>query len=229
MKIVLVTLSLLVSIVSLFAQADMSNAVIKNSEIKRNSGLRSNAYFYQPNMKNTGSIYLFRDFKNTAKIFDKRNNDVYVQKSVNFNIQRSMFETKIHADSIFSYNFNNIDKIKVNGREFRSFYYEPLQRGKVFEVVGETNDFVIIKSFRVDVQQGNPNPMLGRTSSKFIQREDYFLVKGNTMEEFKFKKKNILKLLSSEKAGRAKAYAKENNLSFKKSDDLQIIFNQIKK
>ena len=227
MKIVLVTLSLLLSSVSLLAQADMSNAVIKNSEIKRNSGLRSNAYFYQPNMKTSGSIYLFREFNNTARIFDKRNNDVYIQKNINFNIQRSMFETKVHPDSIYSYNFNNIDKIRVNGREFRSFYYEPLQRGKIFEVVGETKDFVIIRTFKIDVQEANPNPMLARKDAKFIQREDYFLAKGDKMDEFKFKKRNILKLFSNEQADRAKAYAKEKNLSFRKRKDLQLIFNHI--
>lgn len=227
MKIVLITLSLFISTVSLFAQADMSNTVIKNSEIKRNSGLRSNAYFYQPNVTKNGSIYLFREFKNTAKVYDKRNNDVYIVKNINYNIQRSMFESKVHPDSIFSFNFNNIDKIQLNGREFRSFYYEPLKRGKVFEVVGETNDFTIIRSFKIDVQQGNPNPMLARTAARFIQKEDHFVVKGDKMEEFKLKRKSVLKLLSNDKAEEAKEYAKENGLSFKKSDELQQILNHV--
>ncbi|NND87875.1 MAG: hypothetical protein HKM28_01355 [Flavobacteriaceae bacterium] len=229
MRIVLSILSAFVFTTPLMAQSDMANAVIKNSDIKRNSGLRSNAYYYKPNVKNAGSIYLFREFDNKAKVYDKRNNDVYVVRNINFNIQRSMFETMVHPDSIYSYNFNNIDKILVDGREFRSFYYEPLQRGKIFEVVAETDEFSIIRSFKVDVQAANPNPMLARKNAKFIQREDYFIVRGKEMEEFKFRKKQILKLFPEEKRDVAKEYAKENNFSFKKSDELQFIFNHISK
>lgn len=185
------------------------------------------ATFYNPKFDREGSVYLFDRWDHGARIYAKNNAGSFTAENMNFNAQRSMFESK-RNDSIKGWNFANIEKIQVNGRAFKSYYFEPLKRHKIFEVVFEGDDFAILKGYTVRILDANPNPMLARLRDKVIKDETYYIDTPESLKEFKLKKKNILAALG-EKAKPAEDYAKEYRLSFKKDDDLKKILNYVQR
>ena len=186
------------------------------------------ATYFNPKFDRIGTIYLFDDWNNYARIFPKSGSGSFTADNINFNVQRSMFETKTR-DSIRSYNFASIDRIVVGVRTFKSFYFEPLKRNKVFEVVYQGDNFSILKDYRIDVQEANPNPMIARNRDKLIRRTTYYLETPESLKEFKFNKKNILRALGEEKAAYALDYAKKYQMSFRKEDELRKILNYVKR
>ena len=191
-------------------------------------GFTGAATYYNPKFDRIGTIYLFDDWNNYARIFPKGASGSFTVQNINFNVQRSMFETK-NRDSIRSYNFASIEKIQVGSRSFRSFYFEPLQRNKVFEVVYQGEDFSILKDYILDIQEANPNPMIARNRDKLIRRSTYYLETSESLKEFKFSKRNILKALGDEKAAIASDYAKKYQMSFRNEEDLRKILNYVKR
>lgn len=192
-------------------------------------GFTGAATYFNPKFDRIGTIYLFDDWNNYARIFPKGGGAAsFTAENINFNVQRSMFETK-NRDSIRSYNFASIDRIAVGGRIFKSYYFEPLQRNKVFEVVYEGDDFAILKDYKIDIQEANPNPMIARNRDKLIRRTSYYIDTPESLKEFKFNKRNILKALGEEKALLASDYAKKYQMSFRKEEDLRKILNYVKR
>jgi len=234
------TVLLAFSLIATLAVAQPTNGVDANNTTETNtlqslagnvnqgSAITGAATFYNPKFDKEGSVYLFDDWDNDAMVFAKNNAGAFRAYNINFNVQRSMFETKKN-DSIKSYNFANIEKITLKGREFKSYYFEPLERQKVFEVIYEGDDFSILKGYKTDILQGNPNPMLGRMRDKIIQREKYYIDTEESLKEFKFKKSNILKALGTEKAELAREYAKKYKMSFRNEKDLKKILNYVKR
>jgi len=190
-----------------------------------NAGLTGQASFFNPKFDREGSIYLFDGWDQAAFIYPKGTDQFVRENSMNFNIQRSMFETKVAGDSIVSYNFVSIDRIVVGGRVFKSFFLEELQRDKAFEIVYQGSDFTILKGYTVDVLEASPNPMIARPRDKYIQRTTYYLETEETLKEFKLKKKSILAALTDEQAERAKEYSKKYDMSFTNEAELKKILN----
>ena len=188
------------------------------------TSLTGAATFYNPKFDREGTVYLFDGWNNNARIHAKNNGGTYTSRNINFNIQRSMFETK-NGDSISSYNFASIDKIQVGGKTFKSYYYEPLKRQRVFEVIYQGDDFTILKGYSIDILEASPNPMLARTRDKIIQRHEYYMDTEEAIREFKFKKSNIIKALGPVKGEIAKEYAKKYDKSFGNEEDVKMILN----
>lgn len=182
--------------------------------------------FYNPKFDREGSVYLFDGWNNSARIYAKNNGGVFSSDNINFNIQRSMFENK-KGDSISSYNFASIEKIQVGGKTFKSYYYEPLKRQRVFEVIYQGEDFTILKGYSIDILEASPNPMLARTRDKIIQRHEYYMDTEESIQEFKFNKKNIVKALGPVKGEIAKEYAKKYDKSFGNEEDIKMILNYV--
>lgn len=183
------------------------------------------ATFYNPKFDREGSIYLFDGWDQSAIIFPKGVNQGFTERQMNFNIQRSLFETRVKGDSIKAFNFASIEKIIVDGRTFKSFYLEELQRQKIFEVVYKGKDFTLLKGYTVDILEASPNPMIARPRDKYIQRVTYYVETDTELKEFKLKKKAILSRLDASAAERAKEYAKKYDKSFTNEDELRMILN----
>ncbi|MEP2937718.1 MAG: hypothetical protein ABJM06_03630 [Gilvibacter sp.] len=183
------------------------------------------ATFFNPKFDREGSIYLFDGWDQSAIIFPKGVSNGFTERQMNFNIQRSLFETRIKGDSIKAFNFASIEKIIVDGRTFKSFYFEELQREKIFEVVYRGKDFTILKGYTVDILEASANPMLARPRDKYIQRVTYYMETDTELREFKLKKKAILSRLDATSASKAKEYAKKYDKSFTNEDELRMILN----
>ncbi len=176
--------------------------------------------FINPAKKAQGSVHLFKDWNNLAMIHAS-DAQKFSLKNINLNIERNTFESKISEDSIFTFNFNNIDKFVINNRVFKNYYNDGENR--VFEVIYDSGQLVLLKGYKIQFVKGSPNPMLNRSTDKTVQKEFYFIRQNSSIRSFRLKKNNILDLLSPDQAKAAEKYVKDNRLSYKEDTDVNRI------
>ncbi len=178
------------------------------------------ATFFNPKKAIDGSVYLFSGWKNYAGIFTN-DNQKFSLNNINLNIERNTFESKTSEDSIFTFSFNNIDKFVVNNKIFKNFYYN--NDNRIFEMIYESDEFSILKGYRVILIEGSANPMVNRKNSKLVQKSSYYIMKGKSISPFKLSKKKVLGLVEDnpDRIKKIEQYAKDNNLSYKKAYDVQ--------
>ncbi|SNS17493.1 hypothetical protein SAMN06265376_107232 [Dokdonia pacifica] len=170
-----------------------------------------------------GTVYLFDTwYNNTLIVTTTQEKPIRLNSNINFNAKRNVFESKIDKETIFTFNFTNIEKIVINNRVFKNIYSPVDGSYRVFEVIAETDDFEIYKNYTIDIREGNPNPLLARANDKYIMRDSYYVKKGKSFKRLKLKKSEILKAAGS-KSSVVEQYAKDNNLNFKNERDLQKI------
>jgi len=178
--------------------------------------------FINPKRKVEGSVHLFKNWNNYAiiKTTDKQK---FILRNINLNLERNTFESKVGQDSIFSFNFNNIDKFVVNNMVFKNYYWNDDNR--VYQIIFEDKNISILKSYTLKLIEGSANPMVNRKTDRYIQKERYYIREDNKIKQFKFTKKRILKLFGGDenKVLEVQKYAKGNKLSFKKENDVQKI------
>lgn len=176
--------------------------------------------FINPAKKAQGSVHLFKDWNNLAVIHSS-DAQKFSLKNINLNIERNTFESKISEDSIFTFNFNNIDKFVINNRVFKNYYNDGANR--VFEVIYDAGQLVLLKGYKIQFVKGSPNPMLNRSTDKNVQKEFYFIKQNSSIKPFRLRKSSILDLLSTNQAKAAEKYVKDNRLSYKKDADVNRI------
>ena len=208
----LLILTLVLSSATLFAQTNRTNgnasAVSSNMVVAANS---NNAFgaatvFFNPERKADGSVHLFKGWNNTGVILTTDNQKFSI-KNVNLNLERNVFESKIGQDSLFTFNFNNIERFLVNGKIFKNYYYDGENR--VFQETYNGGNFQILKGYKVTLVKGSANPMLNRSTDKYIQKEFYYIRQNDLISPFKLKKKSLMKLVDQSEAKKIIAYVKK--------------------
>lgn len=193
-----------------------------------NSSLSSygvSATFYNPKKQVEGSVHLFNNWNNFAVIFTS-DNQKFALKNINLNIERNTFESKIPGDSIFTFNVNNIAKFVINNKVFKNLYYN--NENRIFEMIYESDKFLIIKGYRIELVAGSVNPMVNRKNDKYVQKSSFYLKQGEIIKPFKLSKKRILKLIGDqERVAKMEKYVLDNNLSYKKEDDVKRVLEYI--
>lgn len=229
----LLLLSSLLSSMSLIGQSlDNNNVSVTNNTsntmLSASNGMQSSygssAYFVNPLRAVDGTVYLFEDWSNSGIIY-ATTNEKYSLKNINLNIERNSFESKVGQDSLFSFNFNNIDKFVVNGRTFKNYYWDDDNR--VYEIIYENENWSLIKGFKIVEVSGSANPMLNRTRDRIIRKAFYYLKDDSGINTFIMKKNKILKLLNKKESGSEEVlrYVKSNKLSFKREKDVVKILD----
>lgn len=178
------------------------------------------ATFLNPAKKAQGSVHLFKDWDNFA-VIHSIDQQKFSLKNINLNIERNTFESKIPGDSIFTFNFNNIEKIVINNRVFKNYFYDGSSR--IFEVIYDSGQIALLKGYKIQLVKGSPNPMLNRSTDKNVQKEFYFTMQNSSIKPFRLKKSSILDLMSSSQSKAAEKYAKDNRLSYKDDADINQI------
>jgi len=229
MKKILFIISIL-SVGPVFSQSSVGtagdqqsfNANIRQLSLNGGQTFGSSVTFFNPKRQTDGTFYLFDKWDNYC-IIQTEDNQKFLLRNINLNIKRHTFESKTESDSIFTFSFNNIDKFIINGIIYKNYYWE--EDNKVYEVVYTNDDFQLLKGFKVKLIEGSANPMINRKNDKYIRKEYYCIRKDDMIKPFKLKKKHILKLVNGdvEKVNNIEAYAKNNNLSFKKESDVRNI------
>ncbi|MBN4047244.1 hypothetical protein JYT34_01410 [Olleya sp. AH-315-K02] len=223
MKKILIIISIL-SVGFSFSQASVGTSGFQtglNYSIKQ-YGTALMSYNLKNQRQTDGTFYLFDQWSNEG-IIHTEDNKRYKIGNININLERHSFESKAEGDSIFIFNFNNINKFVINGITYKNYYWE--EDNQIYEVIYDNNDFQILKGFRVLLITTSPNPMLNRSRAKYIRKSYYCLRKDDKIKPFRLKKSHILKLINEDanKANMIEAYARNNSLSFKKEKDVQMI------
>ncbi len=208
-----------------------SNVVIAQTNLGTDfNALGSNAssdfgtsFFYnQPNKFIIGSAYLFEEWNNDAEI-QTLTGERFLVKNINLNISRNAFEAKINDnDSIFSFTFNNIKQIIINGKSYKNYYYN--EDNRVYELIYSGRNFTLLKGFDVKLVTGSGNPMVNRSNDKYVKKESYFLRSNSekTIENFKMNKRSLNRLFekSAVDLNRILGFIDSGNLSYKDEKDV---------
>lgn len=180
-----------------------------------------------PSKKTEGSSLLFEDWdtKGTIVLGDKK----YNIKNLNYDIKKEQFLTRINQDSIFVFDFNNIDKIILNGRTFKQIYDTKNNETNIYEVIFEDENLSLLKNYYVYVVAASPDPMLNRPNDKIKTISSYILYKNKFMEPFKWNKRSILGLVDEDNKDQFEKYFKKNNLSYKEESDVSKVLTYFSK
>jgi hypothetical protein len=214
------------------APTNNGGVVNNTSLVSASNGMKSSygasAYFVNPARAVDGTVYLFDNWKNAGVIY-ATTNQRFALNNINLNIERNSFESKVGKDSLFSFNFNNIEKFVINGRTFKNYYWNDDNR--VYEIIYEGQQWSIIKGFKIVEVTGSANPMLNRTRDRIVRKMFYYIKDDKGIHPFRLKKNKILKLLNADdaKAEKIKNFAKMNDLSFKKENDVRKIIEYSRK
>ena len=208
-----------------------SNVIIAQTNLGTDfNALGSNAssdfgtsFFYnQPNKFIIGSAYLFEEWNNDAEI-QTLTGERFLVKNINLNISRNAFEAKINDnDSIFSFTFNNIKQIIINGKSYKNYYYN--EDNRVYELIYSGKNFTLLKGFDVKLVTGSGNPMVNRSNDKYVKKESYFIRSKSekTIENFKMNKRSLNRLFekSAVDLNRILGFIDSGNLSYKDEKDV---------
>ena len=208
-----------------------SNVIIAQTNLGTDfNALGSNAssdfgtsFFYnQPNKFIIGSAYLFEEWNNDAEI-QTLNGERFLVRNINLNISRNAFEAKINDnDSIFSFTFNNIKQIIINGKSYKNYYYN--EDNRVYELIYSGKNFTLLKGFDVKLVTGSGNPMVNRSNDKYVRKESYFIRSKSekTIENFKMNKRSLNRLFekSAVDLNRILGFIDSGNLSYKDEKDV---------
>lgn len=191
-----------------------------------NYGYGRTMRFVNPLKTVDGSVYLYSNWNNMAIVQAKGNRSFSLQ-NINFNLRRNRFVSKIGKDSIFIFDMQNIENIRIYGKTFRKIDSE--MGSRIFEVVFESKEFSILNFHSVKLVEGSVNPMLSRKTDKLVHKETYYVWKNGYTDVFKFRKKEILNLLSTNQEARNALdhYYKANGLSFKSVEDFKQAFSAV--
>ena len=191
------------------------------------------SFFYnQSNKVILGSAYLFEEWNNDGEI-QTLTGERFLVRNINLNISRNAFEAKVNDnDSIFSFNFNNIKQIIINGKYYKNYFYN--EDNRVYELVYSGKTFSILKGFTVKLVTGSGNPMVNRSNDKYVKKESYFIrsTDKKTIESFKMNKRSLNKLFENnlKDVSRILAFIGSGNLSYKDEKDvirmLEFAFDQ---
>ena len=181
------------------------------------------SFFYnQPSKVILGSAYLFDEWNNDGEI-QTLTGERFLVRNINLNISRNAFEAKINDnDSIFSFNFNNIKQIIINGKYYKNYFNN--EDNRVYELVYSGKTFSILKGFTVKLVTGSGNPMVNRSNDKYVKKESYFIrsTDKKTIESFKMNKRSLNKLFEKnlKDVSRIQAFIDSSNLSYKDEKDV---------
>ena len=217
---ILLTLIFLISNVVLSqtnTQTDFRSALTGES-----TNFGTSFFYNQPSKVILGSAYLFDEWNNDGEI-QTLTGERFLVRNINLNISRNAFEAKINDnDSIFSFNFNNIKQIIINGKYYKNYFYN--EDNRVYELVYSGKTFSILKGFTVKLVTGSGNPMVNRSNDKYVKKESYFIRSSDkkTIESFKMNKRSLNKLFENnlKDVSRILTFIDSSNLSYKDENDV---------
>ena len=206
---------------SIFSQTNIATD-FRGLGSDQNTNFGTSFFYNQPSKVILGSAYLFDEWNNDGEI-QTLTGERFLVRNINLNISRNAFEAKINDnDSIFSFTFNNINQIIINGKSYKNYFYN--EDNRVYELIYTGRDFTILKGFSVKLVTGSGNPMVNRSNDKYVKKESYFIrsSQNKTIESFKLSKRSLNKLFedSSMDVSRILAFIDSNNLSYKDENNV---------
>lgn len=199
------------------SQTDFRSALTGKS-----ANFGSSFFYNQPNKVILGSTYLFDEWNNDGEI-QTVTGERFLVRNINLNLSRNAFEAKVNDnDSIFSFNFNNIKQIVINGKSYKNYYFN--EENRVYELIYSNENFSILKGFSVKLVTGSGNPMVNRSNDKYVKKESYFIrdTEDKSIQKFKLNKRSFSKLFSNKDLDleRIERFSSSKRISFKDEEDV---------
>lgn len=199
------------------SQTDFRSALTGKS-----ANFGSSFFYNQPNKVILGSTYLFDEWNNDGEI-QTVTGERFLVRNINLNLSRNAFEAKVNDnDSIFSFNFNNIKQIVINGKSYKNYYFN--EENRVYELIYSNENFSILKGFSVKLVTGSGNPMVNRSNDKYVKKESYFIrdAEDKSIQKFKLNKRSLGKLFSNKDLDleRIERFSSSKRISFKDEEDV---------
>ena len=188
----------------------------------KSANFGSSFFYNQPNKVILGSTYLFDEWNNDGEI-QTVTGERFLVRNINLNLSRNAFEAKVNDnDSIFSFNFNNIKQIVINGKSYKNYYFK--EENRVYELIYSNENFSILKGFSVKLVTGSGNPMVNRSNDKYVKKESYFIrdAEDKSIQKFKLNKRSLGKLFSNKDLDleRIERFSSSKRISFKDEEDV---------
>lgn len=188
----------------------------------KSANFGSSFFYNQPNKVILGSTYLFDEWNNDGEI-QTVTGERFLVRNINLNLSRNAFEAKVNDnDSIFSFNFNNIKQIVINGKSYKNYYFN--EENRVYELIYSNENFSILKGFSVKLVTGSGNPMVNRSNDKYVKKESYFIrdAEDKSIQKFKLNKRSLGKLFSNKDLDleRIERFSSSKRISFKDEEDV---------
>jgi len=144
--------------------------------------------------------------------------DLYVDEIVaTVDGEEIVLDSRFFSEVIFHIEGRDIILRKVNDAEPEKFY----------EILYQDTEMLFFKDRYVTLRE-RANSGLAKVDAKFTSRKKYFLKAGNAdAQKVKLKKKDILSKMSKSKMKEMEAFAKENNIKFKKETDFVKAFESL--
>jgi len=213
----IILLSINLSLSQSNSQTDFRSALTGKS-----ANFGSSFFYNQPNKVILGSTYLFDEWNNDGEI-QTVTGERFLVRNINLNLSRNAFEAKVNDnDSIFSFNFNNIKQIVINGKSYKNYYFN--EENRVYELIYSNENFSILKGFSVKLVTGSGNPMVNRSNDKYVKKESYFIrdAEDKSIQKFKLNKRSLGKLFSNKDLDleRIERFSSSKRISFKDEEDV---------
>ena len=213
----IILLSINISLSQSNSQTDFRSALTGKS-----ANFGSSFFYNQPNKVILGSTYLFDEWNNDGEI-QTVTGERFLVRNINLNLSRNAFEAKVNDnDSIFSFNFNNIKQIVINGKSYKNYYFN--EENRVYELIYSNENFSILKGFSVKLVTGSGNPMVNRSNDKYVKKESYFIrdAEDKSIQKFKLNKRSLGKLFSNKDLDleRIERFSSSKRISFKDEEDV---------
>jgi hypothetical protein len=174
-----------------------------------------------------GSYYLFDGHMHTG-VITVGGGKKYQVSNLNYNIKDDRLESRITADSVYIFDSRNIVQVDFGDVKFRTLMNPEKYGLSFFEVIGSFNKKSLLKLHTLKIVEGMINPMSHQkqTPDKFVKDTEYYVRDSSgEMEEFKLKKKTVLRFFNNI-SDEVDQYASEHDLSFKDDEDLIRIFKK---
>jgi hypothetical protein len=170
-----------------------------------------------------GTVYLFPNWEGQNTVYDT-DNQKFVLQNLNYNILTKMLETKRGKDSLFTLEAKKVDFVDHASKIYR--FYNIKGTRELFQELYASDNVKFLKGFNTAVKEGVINPLTQvylQNEKVYIEEKYYIKVKSGNFNEFKLKKRSVLKLMG-DKESQIKQYASSEKLSYKSEEDLVKIF-----
>lgn len=228
MKKIAILLIHIISILPTLAQESTTNKNPRNN-LRQGFGTQQSfdagLGFVNPRFKTDGSAYYFENWDTEGVIYTKENGSFKIKK-VNINLYDNKLEAVYDENSVFTFDSKNLMKIVINKKAFRIFEVDG--ELKIFEQIFK-DAFSVYKHYSVLYSEASINPMLNRSTNKYIKKEKYYLYRERELTKMKLSKKSFSKLFQSDTVNPKSIieYIEKSKLSLKKENDLIEILNFI--
>ncbi|MFQ3174671.1 MAG: hypothetical protein ACI8W0_001795 [Flavobacterium sp.] len=170
-----------------------------------------------------GTVYLFSDWEGQNTVYDTDNQN-FVLQNLNYNILTKMLETKRGKDSLFALEAKKVNFVDHASKIYR--FYNIRGTRELFQELYASDNVKFLKGFNTAVKEGVINPLTQvylQNEKVYIEEKYYIKVKSGNFNEFKLKKRSVLKLMG-DKGSQIKQYASSEKISYKSEEDLVKIF-----